>query len=384
VDRLRNISPDEIRKQLAKVCHSPKMRMSRARRQILEILVARLLDPGRSEDELKTTSIGELALMLGETMGRIDVHRTAMHVWRLRKLLDRMFTVDKFSGIRFTIPKDDPGHYYVEVSLARSPDTLPLYGGKFAPPTMNVAEPPAESHVVNLWASLIECVKVRTPTGEDLEVLIAFSNEQPELGDQQNYRGLYSGSGEVVAAYVLGCMFTKMRVKSAIARSRSLINREAPASNTVRVYLGSSLANAALRGLLSLPCWQHRLRFRFESWLDPKGKMHGAIVDTRPEPGAREKYIYEWHPEKDYALVSMLIDFDQNIALVILCGLSTLATEAATRFAMDDDGAANLIEELRRQFGYGPFPISFEALLELTVEYDQPSVTRIRIVQCHS
>jgi hypothetical protein len=374
VPALFRFSERQIKEQLRLILRTPCFERNTPYRKILEHLVKHsIAEPDITQpDGLISTE--ELAKAIEKTLGRFDIDRTRTLIKELNfRLAEFYASQDSDRGeILFKVPRlrrpNGSKKYHCEISGIEAwhprPHTSP-------------------SHLHLFWERLVSRMREnRKEGGPPVEVLIIYSNEQPELKERQDNRGRYSGSGEVIAAHLLGRTLTSLGVEHQIARSMSL-NREHGGSfttqpNSIRIYLGSSLANKNLTALRERPEWQLQQHCRFQ-WYDEEnfcGEILYAPPSKQPISYRYNSYPAEPNHEVDYALISILYDEVTNATIVGLGGLSTLGTEQAARFVCEDVYLSDIFARLRLMEGphaeNSEVP-TFEMIREVRIVSGQPT-----------
>ena len=345
VPALFRFSESQIKEQLRLIFRNPCFERNTPYRKILDYLVKHAIaEPDITQpDGLISTE--ELAKAIERTLGRFDIDRTRTLIKELNVRLTE-FYADQDS---------DRGELFFRVPRLRRPNGSKKYHCEVnGIETWHPRPHTNPSHLHLFWEGLVNRMREnRKEGGPPVEVLIIYSNEQPELKERQDNRGRYSGSGEVIAAHLLGRTLTSLGIEHQIARSMSL-NREHGGSfttqpNSIRIYLGSSLANKNLSALRDRPEWQLQQHCRFQ-WYD-EANFCGEILYAPPSKEPKP-YRYDSHPtepthEVDYALISVLYDEVTNATIVGLGGLSTLGTEQAARFVCEDVYLSDIFNRLR-------------------------------------
>jgi hypothetical protein len=173
---------------------------------------------------------------------------------------------------------------------------------------------------------------------------------------------VFTGVGEVAAVHALDELFVSHGTDFLLRRNHLLSWEEARENNVV--ILGSTDENTSLK---DLPMTQE---FTFRS-LD-NGEMAGefAIVNNHPRPGEKPFYTGEDHDPivEDFAIIALLPGPTDKHWMLILGGLETYGTQAATEYAVSERGAARLLKLL----GAAGKPQPFEAVLRVDVNGGVP------------
>jgi hypothetical protein len=133
-------------------------------------------------------------------------------------------------------------------------------------------------------------------------------------------------------------------------------------------------------------------------WMDPllegyplqlqatSGELQRRIVNAKPEAGEPEYYQIDY-PSKgsestiEYALVSMLPGTDGLHELLLVSGLNTQATLMAIEFLTNEDRAAQLVDDLRRQTPGHAGPWHFQLVLRAEVREGVPTGAAIELTR---
>src|SRR5437016_1537078 len=174
----------------------------------------------------------------------------------------------------------------------------------------------------------------------------------------------YTGTGEVMGVYYLMRMFGPQATLK-VKRSRLVTTDDL--SRHDFIFLGSTRANELLLGL------PLRQDFVF-NWPRSGGMWEGRITNLHPQNGEAKYYDIERDPKNhalrnDYALISFLPGLAPNRRIVVLAGLTTIGTQAATEFATSEEGMAELAKHLaiRSQSATNRLPPFFQALLRVDI-----------------
>jgi hypothetical protein len=173
---------------------------------------------------------------------------------------------------------------------------------------------------------------------------------------------VFTGVGEVAAVHALDELFISHGADFLLRRNHLLSWEEARENNVV--ILGSTDENTSLR---DLPLMQE---FTFRSL--ENGEMAGefAIVNNHPRPGEKPFYTGEDHDPiiEDYAIIALLPGPTDKHWMLILGGLETYGTQAATEYATSEKGASRLMSLLGSPGKLQPF----EAVLRVDVNGGVP------------
>lgn len=134
------------------------------------------------------------------------------------------------------------------------------------------------------------------------------------------------------------------------------------------------------------------------SWMDPlladypfqlratSGELQRRIVNAKPEPGEAEYYQIDYASSGsestiEYALVSMLPGTDGLHQLLLVSGLNTQATLMAIEFLTNEERAAQLVDDLRRQAPNHTGPWHFQLVLRAEVREGVPTGGAIEVTR---
>lgn len=154
----------------------------------------------------------------------------------------------------------------------------------------------------------------------------------------------YTGVGEAMGVHFLGDFFARMHHPYRLKRSLMLTWDDVKADNIV--VLGSPAENLFL---LELPQQQD---FVFRWITDEHGRQVNAILNTNPQPGEQEFFVarqYGSSPSQiseDYAVISVLKGLSEQNRLMILAGINTFGTQAATEYVTQPEYIRELIAHL--------------------------------------
>ena len=176
----------------------------------------------------------------------------------------------------------------------------------------------------------------------------------------------HTGTGEVMGVYYLTRLFLKRNLPFTVERSQLVQARDLRSHNMI--FLGSTIENPILAGL---PLEQN---FVFSEPQTPPTVWRNRILNLHPLPG--EKPFYEIKRDKqtrvlsvDYGLISFLPGIVPGREIVILGGLTTLGTEAATQFVTSEPAANAILTHLPSGGqSDGEMPRFFQAVLKVRVK----------------
>ena len=238
------------------------------------------------------------------------------------------------------------------------------------------------------WKRMIDPINPR-------KGLLIYSAEQPEFGPYADDRGLYAGSGEVAAAFLVGSRVAHFNNILDTKRSHKCDYDELRNDPSWLVFLGSSLSNEMLQILRTETKWAEFQDFHFETECDSEGVERGVLHRGKLNGPPQETYRYTVlrprRHEVDYALISYFLDHANAQALIALQGISTIGTWAAARYLCSDD-CVQALEKLLAIKPDEPIP-PFEVLLkvdvreyaphEVEVVHCVPHRRRVRVVEPH-
>ena len=241
------------------------------------------------------------------------------------------------SGVWIVVPDKLPND--LSEPTQRGAYSLKFEGGP-RPPTQYI--PPVSA--ANLGSAAAFWKRMIAPINPERGLLV-YSAEQPELGNSADDRGLYSGSGEVAAAFLIGMKTAHLNTVVDMRRSNYVSQDELDVGNSWLVFLGSSLANGALRDLREDARWADVQTFHFE-----RTNEGGVICKGKLSAKAEKLYGYtvsvERKREEDHALISYFRDAESSQVLIAFGGISTVGTWAAAKFLCDDSCVQALQERL--------------------------------------
>ncbi len=184
----------------------------------------------------------------------------------------------------------------------------------------------------------------------------------------ESYIDTYTGIGEVASIYQLTRLFDAHHARFILKRSLLVTWDEARLKNLV--FIGSTAENPSLRVLPATT-----------DFTMMTGPDFAGIVNHHPKPGEPATYTRPEHPlNKDYAILALLPGVQQGKWILVLSGLTTYGTQAATEYMSHPDTVAALLHAGILQNG-AVHP--FEAVLETTVAGGVPMETRLVTARIH-
>jgi hypothetical protein len=171
----------------------------------------------------------------------------------------------------------------------------------------------------------------------------------------------YGSIGQVYSIRALSLLFARSGKEPALRPFRLLRPDEPSIENLIL----SEISNLAA---LNLSLEHYR---RIEGSFNYQASNPPAIEATDPVDGSTVRYALEsdarTHERKvDYAVVAWLPGRKPHLRVVLIQGLTSAGSWAATKAVTTDDG----VEELERMLGT-PRPEFFEALVRAEIEHDQ-------------
>ena len=202
--------------------------------------------------------------------------------------------------------------------------------------------------------------------GDAKEGMRLATSDNQALPEGGHYIEGYTGVGEVTAVSELTSLFSASRASFILKRSRLVTWDEARDKNLI--FIGASSQNPALRVLPSTT--------DFTIVTSPES---AGIANLHPRPGEPTLYSRPERPlTRDYAIVALLPGPQTGKWMMVLSGLTTYGTEAATEFATRPESAAELVRAATKPDGtLHPF----EALLEVTINSGVP--LKAKLVSIH-
>jgi hypothetical protein len=155
------------------------------------------------------------------------------------------------------------------------------------------------------------------------------------------YENGYTGTGELQAVAMLSGLLGQMGVQPIVKPSRDITPVDLRQHSVI--LLGSSFQNVAVAHLMS----SGDLSFR-----NPDSHLEGwraEITNTHPQAGEEVVYHTERDPvthalKVDYGIISVQSGVVPGRHIAVLGGLDTTGTEGATRFAVSETGAKELMK----------------------------------------
>jgi len=204
-----------------------------------------------------------------------------------------------------------------------------------------------------------------SPGSPALSQNIAAEGHQPVIEH-------YTGIGEVMGVYFLSDFFNKVKHPFRVKRSLLLTWDDLKTENIV--VLGSPAENFFLRDL------PQKQDFVFRVLKDEKQHETYGVINTRPKEGEQRSYwARQEGPSRsqiteDYAVVSLLQGLDPKNRLLILAGITTLATQAAAEYVTRPEYIKDLIDHLNTApTGRPPqLPPNFQVLVKVKVNGGVP------------
>ncbi len=177
------------------------------------------------------------------------------------------------------------------------------------------------------------------------------------------YFDSYTGIGEVVAVGRISQLLSRRGQDFSVKRCR--IASYEDLRNRHVIFLGASLENEILG---KLPV-ESDLVFEEPVGNEFVGRL--LIRDRRPEANQPETYEFQRDDrtkalQSEYALISLLPGVTLDQYILVLAGLSTLGTQAATEFATSEASMLTL-ERMWAASGDKDLPSYFQALLEVQI-----------------
>ena len=174
----------------------------------------------------------------------------------------------------------------------------------------------------------------------------------------------YTGVGEVFAVRDLDRIFGLLKRKVRVKRG-SLFTLD-DAKNNDLIFLGSPAENLTLREIPST----HDFVFQRLSSGPRKGDM--AIFNVHPQPGETATFLLPpGRPlTQDYSIIALVRGLNPARSTLILAGITTVGTQAATEFVCQPDSVQELLRQLGASNASEMKP--FEAVLRVEVKHDVP------------
>jgi hypothetical protein len=187
-------------------------------------------------------------------------------------------------------------------------------------------------------------------------------------------KGLWAGSGEVMACYALGKIFADKGIDSEIVRSSAIGNRMRE-HDRVLVFVGSSLGMACLKHERGRTKLKFKQRYFFEKD-QTSAKQDGQIEDVKKIHQPYRCETVDDNAYIDYALISYFYDDTINQAIVGLAGISTFATEQAVMNVTEVPRLLRLFDCIKAETGESIGPdqplTEFEILIKVEVSSGAP------------
>lgn len=170
----------------------------------------------------------------------------------------------------------------------------------------------------------------------------------------------YTGVGEVAAVHALDRVFVHQGRDFLLRRSLLLSWEEARGNNII--IIGSTAQNKAMK---SLPTTKD---FTFGNL--NTGTAYWGIFNHNVKPNEKQFYTGGDHvPQiEDYAIIALLQGPTEKHWILLLGGLGTYGTQAATEYAMSEKGASRLLQLLGSTGDLHPF----EAVLRFDMVGEVP------------
>ncbi len=165
--------------------------------------------------------------------------------------------------------------------------------------------------------------------------------------------------------HIFGLLKHKLRVKRG-----SLFTLD-DAKNNDLIFLGSPAENLSLREIRST----RDFIFQRVSSGPRKGDM--AIFNVHPQPGETPTFLpAPGRPlTEDFSIVALVRGLNPARSTLILAGITTVGTQAATEFVCQSDSVRELLRQLGASNTSEMKP--FEAVLRVEVKHDVPVETKI-------
>lgn len=182
----------------------------------------------------------------------------------------------------------------------------------------------------------------------------------------------YTGVGEVMSIYFLGDLFWKANHPFRVKRSLLLTWDDVKNNNIV--MLGSPAENFLLRELPQTQDFVFKVVGQ-----DSAGPVYG-IMNLKPQPGEQEIYVVKedgpssYQVTEDYALVTLLKGLDDRHRLMILAGIKTYGTQAATEYVTRPESFKELLQHLKPSSD-APLPSYYQVLLKVKINDGVPVQT---------
>ena len=207
-----------------------------------------------------------------------------------------------------------------------------------------------------------------SPAGKEASRINAINPALAMSAGPLYYEKGFTGTGEVLAAYRLASLLTRLGIEAHVKRS-GLVTVDDLQNRDV-IFLGSPWGNALMAE------WKLPQRFTFQGPPEPPMLWHGRIVDGTPTASGVRLYELERDPENqmiraDYALFDVLPGRAAGRRIMVLAGLTTSGTQGAADFATSADGLRHILGlqgGAQDERGGGSFPRYFESVLRVEAE----------------
>jgi hypothetical protein len=209
------------------------------------------------------------------------------------------------------------------------------------------------------------------PAGDSVESLgnraVVERNQTPRLILSTN---VYTGMGEAIGLHYLTDFFRKASRSILLKQSRTLSAEDLKEHNVI--ILGGVWVNE----------WSSKLT-RSEDFVFT-GK--GTIENRNPQPGEEREYIPQFdrltgNLVVDYALITVKPNISAPNEVMLLAGVYSQGTEAATEYVTNKTYIDQLHERLQQASQSNGSPRYFQALLKVGVENGIP--TTISVLALH-
>jgi hypothetical protein len=179
----------------------------------------------------------------------------------------------------------------------------------------------------------------------------------------------YTGTGEVLAIHALDRLFLGLGVPLTVKRGRLMTWDDA--RNRSLIFIGAPSENLPLR---ELP-WQED--FSFPGLSAKNDERRRTITNLHPLNG--EPVAFVGVPNSiDYAVISKVEATGESRAVLVMAGMTTVGTQAATEFVCGREGVEKLAAKVP-----SPAVGRFSALLQVIVKGGVPFETRLVTVHAH-
>jgi hypothetical protein len=174
-----------------------------------------------------------------------------------------------------------------------------------------------------------------------------------------------SGVGEVAAVHALDGVFSSFHHDLRVKRSNFFTFDDAVNENVI--FLGSPLANPPVRLL------EGSRDFVFQVIGSDAGRPVLAILNNQPHPGEPKQFLStpgNLPIKEDYAVIALLPGLRPGKRVLILAGITTFGTQAATEFVSQNDSLKLLLSHLKRSHDGELEP--FEAVISVKIDDEVP------------